>query len=317
MKAAQITQYGDASQIKVVDIDKPVIKPGQVLVAVYAASINPFDTKIREGVLGAAVKLPITLGGDIAGEVVEVSEGVTSCKVGDKVYGQANAVAGNSGAFADYAATAASQIGLMPDTIDFRQAAALPLTGVSALQVINQHMKLQAGQKILIHGGAGGIGTMAIQIAKHIGAYVATTATGDGLAYVKDLGADEVLDYKTQQFDELLSDYDAVFDTVGGQTYERSFKVLKKGGIVVSMLEQPNEALMQQFGAHAEYQQTRITTTDLDTLTALVTAGVVTAHVDAVYVLEQIREAFEAREAGAIRGKVVIDIRPQTAPSAA
>ncbi len=307
MKAAQIAQFGHADQIKVVEADKPVLKPGQVLVEVHAASINPFDTKVREGAI-PSLKLPVTLGGDIAGVIAEVGDGVTDAKVGDKVYGQANAVAGNSGAFAEYAATGASQVNHMPANVDFRQAAALPLTGLSALQVINNHMHLQSGQKILIHGGAGGIGTMAIQIAKHLGAYVATTATGDGLAYVKGLGADEVIDYKNQQFEQQLSDYDAVFDTVGGETYANSFRVLKPGGIVVSMLEQPNQELVQQYGVSAEYQQTRTTPEDLKTLADLVEQGVVTVHIDATYPLDQVQQAFEAREGGSVKGKIVIDI---------
>jgi len=161
----------------------------------------------------------------------------------------------------------------------------------------------------LIHGGAGGIGTIAIQIAKHIGAYVATTATGEGLDYVKQLGADEVIDYKTQQFDELLHDYDAVFDTVGGDTYDRSFKVLKQGGVIASMLAQPNQELMEQYGVTALHQMTKTSTESLNALTKLIEDGVVTIHVDKTYPLEQISEAFEARESGSVRGKIVVTIR--------
>jgi NADPH:quinone reductase-like Zn-dependent oxidoreductase len=227
MKAAQINEYGHADVIEVSDIAKPTLGEGQVLVEVHAASINPFDTIVREGHVAQMIKsLPVTLGGDIAGVVTEVGSGVTEFAVGDKVYGQANAVAGNSGAFAEFAATAASQVGNMPANLSFVEAGAIPLTGESALQVITGHMKLAPGQKILIHGGAGGIGTVAIQIAKHLGAYVATTATGEGIQYVTDLGADEVIDYASQKFEDSVHDYDAVFDTVGGDTYVRSFGVL-------------------------------------------------------------------------------------------
>lgn len=308
MKAAQISQYGHADQIKIVDVDKPTVSDGKVLIEVKAASINPFDSKVREGMLGDSFKLPATLGGDIAGVVAEVGEGVQGIKPGDKVYGQAGVAGGASGAFAEFALTGEQQVALMPQNLDFLQAAAVPLTGLSALQVIQKHMQLQSGQKILIHGGAGGIGTMAIQIAKHLGAYVATTATGDGIAYVKNLGADEVIDYKTQQFDELLDGYDAVFDTVGGDTYQRSFKVLKKDGIVVSMLEQPNESLMQQYGVRAEYQQTRTNRADLDTLRGLIEQGAVTVHVDAAYPLDKAMEAFQAWENGSVKGKIVLQV---------
>ena len=311
MKAAQINEYGHADAVHVVEVEKPTVKDGSVLVEVHASSINPWDTTVREGYVKDMIplELPVTLGGDFAGVVLELGVGVTHLSAGDKVYGQAQVVAGNSGAFAEYAVTKDSEIARMPSNLDFSEAAAAPLTGLSALQVITSHLKLQAGQKVLIHGGAGGIGTIAIQIAKHIGAYVATTATGEGLDYVKQLGADEVIDYKTQQFDELLHDYDAVFDTVGGDTYDRSFKVLKQGGVIASMLAQPNQELMEQYGVTALHQMTKTSTESLNALTKLIEDGVVTIHVDKTYPLEQISEAFEARESGSVRGKIVVTIR--------
>jgi len=308
MKAAQISEFGHADVVKVVDVPQPEPGAGQVLVQVHAASINPFDTIVREGAI-TSLKPPFTLGGDLSGVVVEIGEGAdTGLIVGDKVYGQANVVAGNSGAFAEFAATKASQLAPMPRSTDFLQAAALPLTGVSALQVITQHLKLQAGQKVLIHGGAGGIGTMAIQIAKHLGAQVTTTATGQGIDYVKKLGADEVVDYMTQAFDEAEGEYDAVFDTVGGETYERSFKTLKKGGVVVSMTMQPDAELMERYGVTAIAQQTRVSSEDLTQLAKLVDEDVVTPHVDEVFPLEQVGGAFAARESGKVKGKVVIQV---------
>ncbi|HSD56234.1 MAG TPA: NADP-dependent oxidoreductase [Candidatus Saccharimonadales bacterium] len=310
MKAAQISEYGHADVIEISDIAKPTLGEEQVLVEVHAASINPFDTIVREGHVAQMVKsLPVTLGGDIAGVVSEVGSGVTNFSVGDKIYGQANAVAGNSGAFAEFAATAANQIGSMPTNLSFVEAGAIPLTGESALQVITGHMKLAPGQKILIHGGAGGIGTVAIQIAKHLGAYVATTATGDGVQYVTDLGADEVIDYASRQFEDVVHDYDAVFDTVGGDTYARSFNVLKKGGIIVSMVEQENTELAQQHEVVAVHQFTQVTTESLNELSKFIEDGIVTVHVDKTYPLEQIRQAFEDRESGTVRGKVAIEIK--------
>jgi alcohol dehydrogenase len=310
MKAAQISDYGPADHITIVDIDAPALTPGQVLIEVHAGSINPFDIKIREGyVSGMISRLPVTLGGDIAGVVRQAAPEITDVAVGDRVYGQALVVSGGSGAFAEFAATKASLVAKMPKNIDFPEAAALPLAGVSALQAIQNHLKLQPAQKILIHGGAGGIGTIAIQLAKHIGAYVATTATGEGVEYVKNLGADEVIDYKTQQFDDLLHDYDAVFDTVAGDTYERSFKVLKGGGIIVSMLEQPNPELMERYGVTAIAQQTRMNSGDLTKLASLVEDGVITPHVDTTYPLDKVADAFQAYESGTVRGKVVITVQ--------
>ena len=307
MKAAQISEFGHADVITIVDVPQPETAPGQVLIAVRAASINPFDTIVREGAI-SSVQPPFTLGGDIAGVVVEVGDGVGGLITGDKVYGQANVVAGNTGAFAEFAATKASQIAVIPHTTNFQQAAALPLTGVSALQVITTHMQLKEGQKILIHGAAGGIGTMAVQIAKHIGAHVTGTATGEGIEYVTKLGADEVVDYMSQAFDEAEGVYDAVFDTVGGETYERSFKTLKPGGILVSMTMQPDAELMDRYGVRAVAQQTRMSSEDLAALAKLVDAGVVTPHVDVVYPLDQVADAFAARESGKVKGKVVLEI---------
>jgi alcohol dehydrogenase len=311
MKAAQISEYGHADAVKVVDIDKPVARDRQVLVEVHASSINPFDTLVREGHLKDMIplKLPVTLGGDIAGVVAELGRGVEGFAVGDTVYGQANAVAGNSGAFAEFAVTAAGQLGKMPQSIGFNDAAAVVLVGLSSQQALVEHLNLQPGQKILIHGGSGGIGSVAIQIAKHIGAHVATTATGDGLDFVKGLGADEIIDYKSQDFTEMLDDYDAVFDTVGGETYTKSFEVMKGGGIIVSMTTQPSTELMVKYGVTALYQQTHTTTEALEKLAKLIDDGVVTVHVDKIFPLADIQQAFEARESGQVKGKVAISIK--------
>ncbi len=310
MKAAQIDEYGDSSKISIKEIERPELKPGQVLVEVKSSSINPFDTMVREGYLKEMIplELPVTLGGDIAGVISEVADDVDGLNVGDKVYGQANVVAGNSGAFAEFATTSSSQVSVMPSNVDFNQAASLALVGVSAVQALYEHLNLQAGQKILIHGGSGGIGSIAIQIAKHLGAYVATTATGDGIEYVKNLGADEVVDYKSENFDEVLSDFDAVFDTVAGETYDRSFKVLKKGGVIVSMNAQPNQELMDKYSVNSIAQMTHVNNDSLERLTSLVESGVVTPHVDKVFTLEEIAEAFAARESGKVLGKIVISV---------
>lgn len=311
MKAAQINEYGDASVVTINEVDQPTASKGQVLVEVYASSLNPFDTTVRAGYIKETISLqfPATLGGDIAGIVREVGEGVTSIAVGDRVYGQANVVAGNSGAFAEFAATSAGQVAKAPKGLDFRYAAALPLVGVSALQALTQHTRLQSGQKIFIHGGAGGIGTIAIQIARNIGAYIATTATGQDIDRVKQLGADEVIDYKSQDFTEVLNGYDAVFDTVGGDDFNKSLNILKQGGKAVSMIAQADAAKAEELGVTAHTQSTRVTTEALDKLRELVESGVVTPQVGEVFPLEQIREAFEAREAGAIHGKAVISIK--------
>ena len=311
MKAARITQYGPIQTVEVVSIDTPSISDDQVLVEVHASSLNPFDTTIREGYMKDMIPLefPLTLGGDIAGTVAEVGGNVTGFVVGDSVYGQANVVGGNSGAFAEFAATKAGSIAKMPGNLDYISSASLPLAAVSALQGLTQHINLQADQKIFVHGGAGGIGSIAIQIAKHIGAHVATTATGDQIETVTALGADQVIDYKAQDFAELLSDYDAVFDTVGGDDFAKSLTVLKKDGIAVSMIAQPDETKADELSVTALMQQTQVTTAMLDELRELVESGAVNPLVDQVFSLGDIQAAFNAKETGTVRGKVVLKIK--------
>lgn len=310
MKAAQISQYGHADAVKIAEVDKPSINDDQVLVEVQAASLNPFDTMVREGYLqeNIPLKLPVTLGGDIAGVVREVGKNVNGVAQGDIVYGQANVVAGNSGALAEYAATKAEQVAVAPKGIDITEAAALPLVGVSALQALTDHIKLATGQKIFIHGGAGGIGSIAIQVAKNIGAYVATTATGEGLDFVKELGADEVIDYKADDFATKLSDFDAVFDTVGGDDFTKSLGVLKRGGVAVSMIATADEAKVAELGVTALTQSTHVNSEKLVELARLVETGVVKPAVGKVFELADIQQAFEARESGKVQGKIVIHL---------
>jgi NADPH:quinone reductase-like Zn-dependent oxidoreductase len=225
-------------------VAKPSAGEGQVLVKVRASSINPFDSTVLHGYAQKMMPLvlPVTLGGDIAGVVEAVGAGVSEFSAGDRVYGQANAVGGNTGAFGEYAVTSAGQVAKAPTGLSFEEAAAIPLTGVSAMQALMGHIKLAAGQKILIQGGSGGIGTVAIQLAKHLGAYVATTVPAMAMDYAKTLGADEVMDYKARDFTEVIKDYDAVFDLVGGEVFEKSFEVVKKGGVLVSMVAPVDEA---------------------------------------------------------------------------
>lgn len=311
MKAAQINEYGDASVITLTnDAPKPEPTEGQVLLAVHAASINPIDYKVRRGDLKDHVPLqfPITLGGDVAGEIVGVGAGVTGLHEGDKVYGQANVLGGGSGALAEFATTKASQLAAMPAGLNFEEAASLPLTGQSALQVLTNLLAVQAGQKLLVQGGAGGIGSMAVQIAKHLGAYVAATAATESVDYVTSLGADMVVDYKTQDAAGLLHDYNAVFDTVGGDTYAASFAILKKGGIIASMVMPPNEALAREHGVTAKLQSTKTTTESLQALSKLVADGVIKPHIDKTYSINDIQQAFTELESGTVRGKVVLKI---------
>jgi NADPH:quinone reductase-like Zn-dependent oxidoreductase len=194
----------------------------------------------------------------------------------------------------------------IPAGLSFTEAAALPLTAVSALEVIDEKLKVGKGQKVLIHGGAGGIGTVAIQLAKHRGAFVATTVLAEAVVYVRDLGADKVIDYQKEAFDKVLSGYDFVFDTVAGETYKKSFAVLKRGGTIISMLEQPNAELAAKHGVIALSQMTQVTTARLNAVADLVKNKTIRAHVERVFPVERVKEAFLARESGKVQGKIVL-----------
>ncbi len=255
------------------------------------------------------LQFPATLGGDFSGVVSDVGADRAGFKPGDAVYGTAIVVGGGSGSFAEFASAKADSIAHKPKSVSHLEAAALPLTGVSALQALTEHMRLTNGQRVLIHGGAGGIGSMAIQLAKHLGAYVATTVKAGDADYGKSLGADEVIDYEHQRFEEVGSNYDAVFDTVGGDTYARSFGVLKSGGVIVSMLEQPNEELMKRYGVKAVSQFTQIITERLSKLAEFVDQGVIKVHVDKTFLLERAGEALAYLQSGNVQGKVVVKIK--------
>ena len=217
-------------------------------------------------------------------------------------------LSGGSGSLAEFAAAKVETIAHMP-SIDYVKSAALPLAGVSAVQALIEHVGLKKGDKILIHGGAGGIGSIAIQIAKHIGAHVATTVGSDDLKFAKKLGADEVIDYKKQKFEEIIKDYDAVFDTVGGETYKNSFKVLKKGGIIVSMLEQPNEELMKKHDVKAVSQFTQVTNIRLTKLAELVNNDAIKVIVDKTFPLDETADALDYLRNGHPVGKVVVEMK--------
>ncbi|MBI4057755.1 NADP-dependent oxidoreductase [Candidatus Microgenomates bacterium] len=231
-----------------------------------------------------------------------------AAETGKEVFGQALVIRGNSGAFAEIVAVNNDTVAPKPKTASFEEAAALPLVGSSAIQGLEEHIKLQSGQKILIHGGAGGIGHIAIQLAKALGAYVATTVKTGDMEFVKELGADQVIDYKNQKFEGILKDFDAVYDTVGSETANKSFQVLKRSGILVSMLGQPDVALAQKYGVRAIGQMTAVTTARLNRLASLIDGGKIKVHVDKVFPLENVKEAFDYQQKNRPRGKVVLRI---------
>jgi NADPH:quinone reductase-like Zn-dependent oxidoreductase len=311
MKSAQINRYGGSEVIEInQSTSEPTVSSGKVLVTIKAAGVNPADWKIREGGLQQLISLqfPSTLGMDFSGVIKQVGEGVipSEFKQGDEVYGQAGVVNGGSGAFAEMALANKESIAHKPKRLSHPESAALPSVGVSAWWALVDDIGLSNGQKILIHGGAGGIGSIAIQLAKNLGAYVATTVSTSDKQFVQELGTDIVIDYKTQTFEDLVHEYDAVFDTVGGETYRRSFKVVKKAGIIFSMLEQPDSELMNQYDVKAIFRFIQATRERLTKLAQWVDQNNIRVNVEKKFSLEKAGDALDYQKDVHPRGKVVL-----------
>jgi NADPH:quinone reductase-like Zn-dependent oxidoreductase len=309
MKAAQIDSYGDVSNIEIREADKPTINDDQVLIQAGAASLNPFDSAVLAGYAQSMAPLtfPATLGLDVAGTIVEIGGNVTGFAIGDRVYGTANAMFGASGAFAEFVAANAGSIGHSPKASTDAEAASLPTAGISALQALNT-LGVQSGQKVFINGGSGGIGSIAIQIAKSRGAYVAATASTDNIDYVKSLGADKVIDYKTQDYKEVIKDYDALLNNVRSEAIDELLATLKQGGKAVSLAGPFGEGKATERGVIAEAQMTHVTTAALEELTTLIEQDSVHATIDKSFELDQIRAAYTALTTESIKGKVTIAI---------
>jgi len=301
----------------VVEVNKtasvPSISSGKILVNVKASGVNPSDWKIREGYFQqvAPLQFPSTLGGDFSGIVKQIGENddiSSDFKQGDDVYGCASVLKDGSGAFAELALVNKDSIAYKPKSLNYVVAAGLPLVGICAWQALVENIGLSKDQKILIHGGAGGIGSIAIQLANHLGAYVTTTVSTNDKQFVQELGADHIIDYKKENFEDVIHDYDAVLDTVGGETYIRSFKVLKKGGRIVSTLEQPNSELMNQYGIRAIFQFAQVNRERLTKLAQWVDQNNVKVNVDKTFSLDEAAKALDYQKDVHPRGKVVLTV---------
>lgn len=313
MKVIQIKKYGSNDVVEVNETaPAPSLSSGKILVNIKASGVNPVDWKIREGYMQQIMPLqfPSTLGLDFSGVVKQVEEDAHSdFKQGDEVYGQASIFSGGSGAFAELALASKDSIAHKPKTLNYLEAAALPLVGVSAWQAFVERIGLSKDKKVLVQGGAGGIGSIGIQLAKHLGAFVATTVSTDDKQFVQELGADQVIDYKTENFEDIVHDYDAVFDTVGGDTYKRSFKVLKKGsGMIVSTLEQPNSELMNQYGIKAVFLFSQVNRQRLTKLAEWVDQNNIKVNIDKTFSLDEAAKALDYQKEGHPRGKLVLTI---------
>ena len=307
MKAAIIKDYG--KQVEISEVSVPELSEDSVMIEVHAASINPIDNIVKSGYVKDVIKItfPYIMGYDVSGVVTEVGAKVSKFKIGDEVYSRPNQM--NAGSISEYNVVKEDELALKPTRLTHEEAASIPLAGLTAYQALTTKGNLQKGQRVLIHAGAGGVGTLAIQIAKHLGGEVAVTTSRSNFELVKNLGADVVIDYKTQNFEEELSGYDLVLDTMGGDILKNSFKILKKGGSIVSIKGQDTEELAKKYGVHFESFFMWPSGEMLSHLAQLINDGVVKATIDRIYSFDKVQEAYDYLQTGHAKGKVVIKIK--------
>lgn len=306
MKAAIIEHYGPAEVLHLTEIPTPRPDSNDVLIRLIASSINPIDIKIRAGYLKEMLplKFPLTLGWDGAGIVESVGSDVTSFKAGDAVYAQSEFTRG--GTYAEYVLVDASQVAFKPKTLSFAQAAAIPMGGQAAWAAVISTANIQPGQSVLIHGAAGALGSIAVQLAKWKGAYVFATASGSDRGLVESFGADEVIDYQTTNFKDIVQDLDAVIATVPGPSQEDSYGVLKPGGILVTTAAPPSAEKVKAAGIRAQMIFTTPSGAVLAQLADLADRGIVRAIVGTEFSLGDVRRAHELCESGKAKGKIIL-----------
>lgn len=314
MKAIVLEQSGGSENLKIQEVNKPVAKPNEVLVAVKAIGINPVDYKMRSADSGLmmmyGVAKDVILGWDISGVVVETGSEVTNFAKGDKVFGMVN-FPGNGSAYAQFVAAPASQLAKMPESVSYEEAAVTTLAALTALQVLKTRIK--SGDSVLIHAGSGGVGHFAIQIAKSMGAYVISTSSAKNKEFVLGLGADEHIDYRSQKFEEILSDIDFVLDGMGGEILMNSVKVLKEGGEVLSLPSPP--PVLAEAQLLADPKNAKVTSLlvassgeDMETLSEFLQNGTVKPHVSKVFGFDEMPQAHDYIASGRTVGKIAVKL---------
>jgi NADPH:quinone reductase-like Zn-dependent oxidoreductase len=332
MKAALIDRYGSNDVVKVTDVAVPVMGPMDLLVQVHAASVNPVDIRTRNGELKPLLKyrFPLVLGNDLSGVVADVGSQVTRFKKGDAVFARLDK--DRIGTFAECAVVREGAAAFKPSNVTFEEAASLPLVALTAWQALVETGKLAAHQRVLIHAGSGGVGSVAIQLARHVGATVFTTVGQRNVELVKRLGANVAIDYRGARFEDVAKDCDVVLDSAGGDTLVRCFECVKPGGVVVSIGSTPSAAFARSWGltavvvlairlmsrkataaarshhARYEYLFVRADGEQLGEITRLVESGAIQPLVDKVFPLEKVRDALAYSESGRATGKVVIKV---------
>jgi NADPH:quinone reductase-like Zn-dependent oxidoreductase len=333
MKAFIIDRYGSNDVVRAGEMPDPELRDDDVLVQIHAASVNPLDLKIRDGKLKLILpyRLPLILGNDLAGVVVRVGSRVRQFKPGDKVYARTDK--DRIGAFAEFISIKEDAVAEKPKKLTMEEAASIPLVGLTAWQVLVERANLKRGQKVLIHAGSGGVGTFAIQLAKHLGAILATTTSTENLDWVKRLGADIAIDYKKEDFETILHDYDVVLDTLGGETLEKSLRVLKPGGKLISLIGPPDSDFAKDIGLtwilrlamrllsyrirkrakrhHVSYSFLfmRPSGDQLREIGSLIDSGIIRPVVDRVFPFESTKEALAYVEKGGAKGKVIVKMK--------
>lgn len=313
MKAVAMTNYGSADVLEYTEVEKPQIKPNQMLVKVHASSINPIDWKIRKGMLKILTgkQFPMVLGFDVSGEVVEVGNQVIQFKPGDLVYARINQRTG--GTYAEYVAVDEKMAAYKPQNMSHEEAAAVPLAAMTALQALRDKGNIQNGQKVLINGASGGVGTYAVQIAKAFNTEVTGICSSQHIGLVESLGADTVIDYTQQDFTETGTQYDIIFDVVGNRSFPECKKCLNTNGVYVTTQPTP-KALMTNLaavftpGKKAKTVILQANGDDLNYLTQLIEKGKLRTIIDRTYPLSQVSEAHRYSEEGHATGKIVIDV---------
>ena len=297
--------FGGSDVLTTEELDVSQPDAGEVLVSVRAASVNPVDFKIRSGKYPAVKndRLPYTLGRDVSGIVEKCGAQVSRFKIGDEVFGM---VGIHGGGYSERAVVDQKAIAAKPSVLDHAHATAIPLAGQTAWQGLFRYGRLKKGQSVLIHGGSGGVGHFAIQFAKAIGARVLTTVSTDKIKFAQELGADVVIDYQTQRFEDHASDLDMVFDLIDGGTRERSWKLIKKGGLLVSTLTEPSQGMAEKLGVRAMRYTVEADGDELAEIAALVEAGKVKPHVERTFPLSSAAEALSLVEQGHSAGKIVL-----------
>ncbi len=333
MKAFTVERYGKGNAMRLIDVPTPELRDDEVLVEVHAAGVNLLDAKIRNGEFKLILpyRTPFVLGHDVAGVVVKVGRNVQQFKTGDEVYSRPDDF--RIGTFAEFIPIKEASLAHKPKNISMEEAASIPLVALTAWQALVEKAKINKGQKVFIQAGSGGVGTFAIQLAKHLGATVATTTSTANVAWVKALGADVVVDYKKDDFEKILSDYDVVLNSQDGETLNKSLSVLKSGGKLISISGPPDPAFAEaikapwlvkqvmralSFGARKKAKRLNVdysflfmkaSGSQLRQITPLIESGAIRPVVDKVFPLESTNEALAYVESGRAKGKAVIKVR--------